>query len=591
MKAYTLKSCLRSTRKGKRTLALLVALPLAPLAVQAQAPAWQKAVSVAVNNNFYAGTEGVTATAADASGNVYLVGSFSGTATFGNITVTSTSSTGNSFVAKWSPANGFLWAKSISGASANAVAVSGASVYVAGTFFGTTEFGTTRLASLGISDAFVFKLTDAGSSASFAWAQRAGGSSIDNATAVAVNGTNVYVTGGFSSIAADFGSTTLANSGPNSNRNLLNDVFIAKLTDAGTSASFAWAQRAGGTGPDTPAALAVNGTSIYVAGQFNGNEAGFGGTILASANTNNDVFVAKLTDAGASGSFAWAQRAGGTGYDAAKALAVSGTNVYIAGEIASPTAAFGGTSLISTGSSNAFVAKLTDVGASGNFTWAQRAGGAGANVARALAVRGADVYVAGAFSGSAADFGRTKLASFGGNTSIFGGDDVFVAKLTDAGASGSFAWAQRAGDAGADAAEALTLSGGTVYVTGSFAGSKIAFGSTVLTKTSASSTDGSGFLAALTDVASTQATTALLVDVAPHPNPAQGATAVTLPAGSQARLVLTNAMGRVVRVQNVKLSATEPTTAQLSLAGLVSGPYQLRVQANGESGTHMLAID
>ena len=98
-------------------------------------------------------------------------------------------------------------------------------------------------------------------------------------------------------------------------------------------------------------ALAVSGTSVYVAGHFAGPTAAFGSTTLTNAGATNtaDGFVAALTDAGNAGSFAWTQRAGGTGNDVINALAVSGTSVYVAGYFASPTAGFGPATLTSAG--------------------------------------------------------------------------------------------------------------------------------------------------------------------------------------------------------------------------------------------------
>lgn len=88
---------------------------------------------------------------------------------------------------------------------------------------------------------------------------------------------------------------------------------------------FVWAQRAGGTQESGAFALAVSGTNVYVAGAF-GTTASFGATTLVSAEAS-DVYVAKLTDAGAASSFVWAQRAGGTASEYAFALAVSGSSV------------------------------------------------------------------------------------------------------------------------------------------------------------------------------------------------------------------------------------------------------------------------
>jgi hypothetical protein len=389
-------------------LALLLLTLRLPAA--AQAPAWQSARIVAVATaaaiRDYSTVE---ATAVDAAGNVFLAGSFSNTVVLGGTTLTSVGGH-DVFVAKFNPAsNQFVWAQRAGGTGGEtvyALAVSGTSVYAAGYFQGPTAgFGATTLTNAGSNDVFVAKLTDAGSTGSFAWAQRAGGTGVDYATALAVSGTSVYVAGSFDSPTVGFGATTLASAGSS-------DVFVAKLTDTGSTGSFAWAQRAGGTGQDGANALAVSGTSVYVAGSFASSTAAFGPATLVNAGSN-DVFVAKLTDAGSTGSFAWAQRAGGTGGDGAAALAVSGTSVYVAGGFGSPTAGFGATTLTNAGSFDVFVAKLTDAGSTGSFAWAQRAGGTGGDGAAALAVSGTSVYVAGSFGSPTAGFGATTLANAG----------------------------------------------------------------------------------------------------------------------------------------------------------------------------------
>ena len=81
----------------------------------------------------------------------------------------------------------------------------------------------------------------------------------------------------------------------------------------------------------------MSGTSVYVTGNFISATSGFGATTLTNGGAafSADVFVAKLTDAGSTGSFDWTQQAGGTQYDAATALALSGPNVYVAGYLQS----------------------------------------------------------------------------------------------------------------------------------------------------------------------------------------------------------------------------------------------------------------
>ena len=375
------------------------------------------------------------ATALAVSGtSVYVAGYFaSPTAAFGSATLTSAGGE-DVFVAKLIDAGstgGFTWAQRAGGTGndqASALALSGTSVYVAGAFAGATAgFGSaTLINSSGLNDVFVAKLSDTGPTGSFAWAQRAGGMGNEQAFALAVSGTSVYVAGPFASLTAGFGPTTLANAGANMG---YYDVFVAKLTDAGNTGSFVWAQQASGTGSDIAIALAVSGTSVYVAGNFSSPTVGFGTTTLTNAGANrgtNDVFLAKLTDTGSVGNFAWAQRAGGMGNEEAYALALSGTSVYVAGAFDSPTADFGATTLTNAGTADVFVAKLSDAGPAGNFAWAQQAGGPGNDLARVIAVSGTNVYVAGYFGNPTAAFGTTTLANPTPNALL-----GFLASLTD----------------------------------------------------------------------------------------------------------------------------------------------------------------
>jgi hypothetical protein len=386
------------------------------------------------------GTEYATALAVSGP-NVYVAGTFvSATVAFGATTLTNVGSSSSGltdgFIAKLAdagPTGSFLWAQRSGGTDfdyTTALAVSGSSVYVAGSFSGSTAgFGATILTNAdlrGGPDIFVAKLTDAGSTGSFVWAQRAGGAGYDEAYGLAVTAAGVYVAGHFDSPTADFGPMTLANANPTAGNS--SDIFVAKLIDAGSTGSFLWAQRAGGTEQDRAHALAVSGSSVYVAGYFGGFTAGFGSATLASAG-GTEAFVTKLTDMGNTGSFVWAQRAGGTDNESVNALAVSGPNVYVTGGFASATADFGPTTLTNpnAGYRYMFVAKLTDAGAAGGFAWAQLCGGTVYNVANALAVSSASVYVAGAIYYSTANFGTITLTNSSANRYGVG----FLASLTD----------------------------------------------------------------------------------------------------------------------------------------------------------------
>ena len=563
------------TASVRALLALLVLLLLAlRLPAAAQAPAWQSARAVAVATAAAANNYSVvTATAVDAAGNVFLAGIFLNTVALGGSTLSSLGSY-DVFVAKFNLAsNQFVWAQRAGGTGvdyATALAVSGTSVYVAGNFQSPTAgFGAATLTNAGDYDGFVAKLVDTGSTGSFAWAQRVGGTGRDFASALAVSGTSMYVAGSFAGPTAGFGSTTLTSAGAGSS-----DAFVVKLIDAGSTSSFAWAQRAGGPWDDGATALAVSGTGVYVAGSFDSPTAGFGSTSLTNADVTTgsaDVFVTKLVDAGSTSSFAWAQRAGGMGDEGAAALAVSGTNVYITGAFSSSTVSFGPATLTNAGSafSDVFVAKLTDAG---SFAWARPAGGMGRDFASALAVSSTSVYVAGSFGSSTAGFGPTTLTNADAMT---GTPDAFVTKLTDAGSTGSFAWAQRAGGTGTDDATALALSGTSIYVAGYSNSSTVDFGAITLANQNPNPNSSLGFLASLTDATLT-ATTAAAGPREPavlFPNPARRTATLRLPAGmAPAPLTLTDALGRAVR----RYPAPAGPEAALDLEGVPAGLYLLR---------------
>lgn len=213
----------------------------------------------------------------------------------------------------------------------------------------------------------------------------------------------------------------------------------------------AW--KAGGTAYEEGESLAVDSSgNVYVTGFFQ-STATFGTGSLSSAG-GSDIFVAKYTNTGI---LQWVQKAGGTGMDIGRDIAVDATgNVYVTGHFQN-TFNFGTTSLTSSGGSDIFVAKYdTD----GTFQWVQKAGAAGDDSGKGIAVAPAgDVYVTGQFLG-AVTFGSHNLTSTAGSV------DVFVTKCTTAGV---FQWAQKAGGVQEDIGEDIAVDGnGNVCVTGSF---------------------------------------------------------------------------------------------------------------------------
>ena len=100
--------------------------------------------------------------AVDGAGNAYVTGRFEGTATFGSHTLTSTGSY-DIFAARLNPSGTWQWAVKAGGTDSDTgsgIAVDGAgNAYVTGYFTGTATFGSHTLTSSGGTDIFVAKLS------------------------------------------------------------------------------------------------------------------------------------------------------------------------------------------------------------------------------------------------------------------------------------------------------------------------------------------------------------------------------------------------------------------------------------------------
>ena len=223
------------------------------------------------------------AVVADSVGNVLVSGTFSETATFGGITLTSSNDLG-AFVAKYSPEGELLWAKAGDGSGrgiAYAVSVDEQdNALIAGNFSRIIQFDGTRLESTGGRDAFIAKYQADGT---LVWAQSFGGPDHDAVRAIASDGRGrILITGSFQS-EIKIGEKFLASAGDR-------DIFIAELGDDGKTV---WARSVGGIETDDGFGIATDGRGgAYVTGSF-ASTAGFNGFALTSAGSD-DLFIMKL---------------------------------------------------------------------------------------------------------------------------------------------------------------------------------------------------------------------------------------------------------------------------------------------------------
>jgi hypothetical protein len=336
--------------------------------------------------------------AADASGDVFLTGSYSGTVNFnpaGSPAVYETAPGGGqqAFFLKLNPNSSFGWVRTL-GASGdlengNAITLDAAGdVYGTGAFINTVDFGSgSVLSSPGSDAAYVLKLDPTGNTI---WAKALagnGGSQGNQGYGIGVDSSgNVYSSGFFT-------GTTNFNPNPGTADNLTSaggpDAYISKLDPSG---NFLWANQFGGTGQDASKYLALDSAgNVYATGFFQGTATLTpGGQTLSTAGSSGS-FVLKFNPAG---QYVWGTQYGGTGGSEDQANGIVATplgSVDVFGSFLGtvnfdpgPTT----TTLSSQGSPDAFLSTLVptavsvdndDPGYSVTGTWTTVAGRGGVN--------------------------------------------------------------------------------------------------------------------------------------------------------------------------------------------------------------------
>jgi Secretion system C-terminal sorting domain/Beta-propeller repeat len=332
-----------------------------------------------------------TSMALDATGNIYITGWYKGVVDFG-ATSLSGGNFENAFVVKLNATGGVIWAKNVASSNgldkgfSVDVDASG-NVFIAGTYSFTTDFdpgaGTQNRGSSG-QDIFVLKLTAAGNYSNVYVTGTAG---IDQAFSLTIDGSNnIYVTGttngdvyveklnnALSSVTV---STTLGNTGNGHSGNSIvvdgaNNIYIAgsfrgsgavfkpgngpasKINSAGGRDIFlvrldanggrVWGFGLGGSADDYAKSLAIDATgNLYIMGDFYTTAAvdfDPGGGIANMSNgpgagTLEGNFIAQYDNAGAYlCSFPIKPGHNETEYD--RQLAVNGTDLYLTTSVSS----------------------------------------------------------------------------------------------------------------------------------------------------------------------------------------------------------------------------------------------------------------
>ncbi|TVT38514.1 T9SS type A sorting domain-containing protein [Hymenobacter setariae] len=468
---------------------------------------------------------------------------------------------------------------------------------------------------------------------SLLWYRQLSSAETDSFQKVIIDASGKVVLLGLAGNGAQLGTTTFSTSAFGS---------VLTLTQLDAQGQVQYIREIGDATLMIPASLASDAAgNYYVSGTF-GLDATFGSFSLSTITSTGyglDQFVAKVSAAGA---VQWAQQGGrvqvsstGTATALSHLVADPSGNVYLVWTTAPTAGGFGTVSMpAAKGDYDGLVVKYDTQGAP---QWAQRVGGAGADIATyagldsngrlvvpgfsapagALAspatvastvattgfvtvldpTAGAAVWsrdlqatMAGAYRSMTADAsGNIYLAGhFKGQGAVPGksllGTSSLDALIVSYSSNGTLRWTQQSSGTGDEIPVSIALDGTNRLVVPGIFNNGGLFGSTALTSTATAANTGTPFVAYLGSVV-TATRTEHIAPLALYPNPAPTATTVHLPAlpvGTQ--VTLTDGLGRATHCQ--------PTGTTLPLAGLAPGLYVVQATApSGERWTSRLVVE
>jgi hypothetical protein len=345
----------------------------------------------------------------DNAGNSYITGYYTNTADFGP--VTATASGYDPFVAKVNTSGVFQWVQTFGSSGTDLgndiTFADDGNIVAVGDFFGTVNIGATSLVSPGGSSIYVAKFNK--STGSPIWANSFGGTMDDGSMAISVNGNgDIYVGGSF------FGTVTLGTTTLTGSAFSLNS-FVLKLNNLGV---VQWAKHFSSGDWNNVLDIATDaGGNCVATGYFRSNMTA-GGTVLDGINAE-EIFLIKLESS--DGDVLFAKRAGGTGYEFGRGVAIDATgNIFISGDF-EQQASFGDHDVTSkSNTKDTFVAKYDS---NGNALWVSSSGGHDEDFGYDIAL-GADgaIYITGSYRNVEATFGSTILDNEGS-------DDIFIYRI------------------------------------------------------------------------------------------------------------------------------------------------------------------
>jgi hypothetical protein len=365
------------------------------------------------------GTEYGKSISTDASGNIYLAGETSSSASIasGGHQNTYGGSNNDAFLVKFNSSGIRIWGTYYGGSGSDigqslTVDASG-NIYLTGVTNSTTgiAFGGHQMNYGTGTDAFLVKFNSNGVRL---WGTYYGGSGYDATNFCKTDGLgNIYITGWTNS------NNSIAIGG---HQNIIgggNDAFLVKFNSTGVRI---WATYYGGNADDGGGSISIDDIgNIYMVGGTSSNN-----NISSNGFQNNsggagDAFIVKFNS---SGQRIWGSFLGGSQAESANSCIVDITgNIYLAGRTASTSGiALGGfQNYYGGGTNDAFMSAFNS---SGNLLWSSYFGGTGTEYGNSIIMDATgNIYLSGETSSVAA------IASSGYQNNYSGGRDAFLEKF------------------------------------------------------------------------------------------------------------------------------------------------------------------
>ncbi|MDD2412129.1 MAG: T9SS type A sorting domain-containing protein [Bacteroidales bacterium] len=342
-----------------------------------------------VNNAGGSGDDRANAICRDNSGYSYVTGSFNGTVSFGSGNSLISSGGSDMFIAKYNSDGNFEWAKK-AGSNANDKGLDikidkQGNILVLGWHAANAFFGTTQLNTADGAQSFIAKYSNIGE---LIWVKKLGGHartfSVDAAN-------NIFIAASFS------GTVKVENTSLTSTGN--DDIWFGKFTSAG---NLSWVRRIhGNNGDETPISLAIShDNKILLNGRISGICNFEGGGLISNSGgaSNQDMFLVKYDTSGA---FIWSRQfsASISEESASNSLIVNSSGEILISGIFSGNLNFGSLMVASSGSTDAFVTKLSSD--ANTAIWLNKMGTPSADGSFGIGVDAADnVFITGFYGDS-----------------------------------------------------------------------------------------------------------------------------------------------------------------------------------------------